>query len=51
MNYKDPNKPSYIDLIMTNRSKRCQNSCKFEIGLSDFHKIGPDYIENLIQTT
>ena len=31
-------KPSYIDLIITNRRKSFQNSVTVETGLSDFHK-------------
>ena len=36
--YKNPNKPSYIDLIITNSLKSFQNACIFETALSDFHK-------------
>ena len=36
---KNPNKPSSIDLIITNRSKSFQNSMFIETGLSNFHKI------------
>ena len=37
--FKNPNQPSCIDLIITNRSKSFQNSMVIEKGLSDFHKI------------
>ena len=36
--FKYPEKPSCIDLIITNRPKCFQNSVKLETGLSDFHK-------------
>ena len=37
--YKNPEKPSCIDLILTNRPKSFQNSSAVETGLSDFHKM------------
>ena len=37
--FKNPLKPSCIDLIITNRSKNFQSSVAVETGLSDFHKI------------
>ena len=37
--YKNPNKPSCIDLIITNSLKSFQNSCIFEAALSDFRKM------------
>ena len=37
--YKNPENPSCIDLILTNGPCNFQNSCVFETGLSDFHKI------------
>ena len=37
--FKNPLKPSCIDLIITNRQKSFQNSVTVETGLSDFHKI------------
>ena len=37
--YKNPEKPSCIDLILTNCPRNFQNSCTFETGLSDFHKL------------
>ena len=36
--YKNPENPSYIDLILTNGLCSFQNSCVFETGLSDSHK-------------
>ena len=37
--FKNPNKPTCIDLIITNRPKSVQNSMVIETGLSDFHKM------------
>ena len=37
--FKNPEKPSCIDLIITNRPKSFQNSVTLETGLSDFHKM------------
>ena len=37
--FKNPLKPTSIDLIITNRPKSFQNSVKEETGLSDFHKM------------
>ena len=37
--FKNPSKPSCIDLVITNRPKSFQNSVTVETGLSDFHKI------------
>ena len=37
--YKNPENPSCIDLILTNRTCSFQNSCVFETGLSDFHRM------------
>ena len=37
--YKNPDNPSTIDLILTNRPKCFQNSTTIETGLSDFHKL------------
>ena len=37
--YKNVNKPSCIDLILTNRFKSFQNTTAIETGLSDFHKM------------
>ena len=37
--YKNPDKPTCIDLILTNSSGSFQNSCVIGTGLSDFHKI------------
>ena len=35
--FKNPDHPTCIDLILTNRQKRFQNSTNIEIGLCDFH--------------
>ena len=37
--YKNPDKPSCIDLFMTNRSKSFIKSAVLETGISDFHKM------------
>ena len=37
--FKNPEKPSCIDLILTKRSKSFQNTCVIETGLSDFHRM------------
>ena len=37
--FKNPKKPSCIDLIITSRPKCFQNSVTLETSLSDFHKI------------
>ena len=37
--YKNPDRPSCIDLILANCPRSFQNSCVIETGLSDFHKM------------
>ena len=37
--YKNPDKPTCIDLILRNCPGSFQNSCVIETGLSDFHKM------------
>ena len=37
--YENPEKPSCIDLLLTNRPNSFQNSSVVETGLSDFHKM------------
>ena len=37
--FENPNKPSYINLTITNRPKSFQNYVVIETGLSDFHKM------------
>ena len=37
--YKNPDKPTCIDLILTNCPESFQNFCVTETGLSDFHKM------------
>ena len=37
--YKNPDNPSCIDLILTSKPLRFQNSCVAETGLSDFHRM------------
>ena len=37
--FKNPEKPSCIDLILTNRPKSFQSTCVIETGLSDFYRM------------
>ena len=37
--FKNPQKPSFIDLIITNRSKCFQNSVTLETGCQIYHKM------------
>ena len=37
--FKNPEKPSCTNIILTNCPKSFQDSCPIEIGLSDFHKL------------
>ena len=37
--WKNPSKPTYIDLILTDHPKFFQNTNVIETGLSDFHKM------------
>ena len=37
--FKNPNKPSCIDLILTEKQRSFQHSCVIETGLPDFHKM------------
>ena len=37
--FKNPDKLSCVDLILTNCPRSFQNSCVIETGLSDFHKL------------
>ena len=37
--FKDPDNPSCIDLIIKNSPRSFQDSCVFEMGLSDFHRL------------
>ena len=37
--YKNPDKPSSIDVMLTNVHRSFCNSCSIETGLSDFHKM------------
>ena len=36
---KNPNKPSCIDLMLTNKPRNFKHSCVIETGLSDFHRM------------
>ena len=37
--YKNPDRPSCVDLILTNCPRSFQNSCVIDTELSDFHKM------------
>ena len=37
--FKNPEKPSFIDLILTNTPKSFQSTCVIETGLSNFHRM------------
>ena len=37
--FKNPDRPSCIDLILTNSSRSFEDTCTVETGLSDFHKL------------
>ena len=37
--FKNPEKPTIIDLILTNKSKYFQHSCTYQTGIFDFHKM------------
>ena len=37
--FKNPEKPSCIDLILTNRPNSFQTTCVTETGLPDFHRM------------
>ena len=37
--FKNPERPTSIDVILTNSYRSFQNSCAIETGLSDFHKM------------
>ena len=37
--FKNPEKPSCIDLVLTNCPRSFQNSCAIETGLLDFYKL------------
>ena len=37
--YKNPDNPSYTDLIMTNSQRSFQSFCAIETGLCDFHRM------------
>ena len=47
--FKNPDKPSCIDLIITNGPKCFQNSVTLETGLSDFHKMTLTVIKSILQ--
>ena len=37
--FKNPERPTSIDEMLTNSNRSFQNSCAIEMGLSDFHKM------------
>ena len=37
--YKNPNNPSFVNLIIANKPRSFQNSCTFETGPSDSYKM------------
>ena len=37
--FKNPNKPSCIDLMLANKPPSFKHSCVIETGLSDFHRM------------
>ena len=45
--YKNPENPSCIDLFLTNCARSFHNTCLYEIGLSDFHKL----VVTILQTS
>ena len=44
--YKNPESPSCIDLILSNKPRNFQNSCLIETSLSDFHKMTVTALRN-----
>ena len=44
--YKNPQNPSCVDLIKTNKSRSFQNSSTFETGVSGFHKMTLTVLES-----
>ena len=47
--YKNPLKPSSIDLILTNRSRSIENSLTLDTGLSDHHKLATSVMISFFQ--
>ena len=47
--FKNVETPSTIDLILTNRGRRFQNSTNIETGLSDHHKLTITVMKSLFQ--
>ena len=37
--YKNPDNPTYFDLLLTNAPRNFQSTCSLETGLSDFNLI------------
>ena len=49
--YKNPNKPSCIDLILANSSRSFFNTETYFTGLSDCHKLVPSVLETIFSKT
>ena len=44
--YNDPTNHSCVALILTNRPRSFKNSCRFQTGFSDFHKMTPSVLKS-----
>ena len=49
--FKNPENPSCIDLILTNKPRSFQSTCVIETGLSDFHRMTFCFKDAFSQTT
>ena len=47
--YKNPNESSFIDLILTSKTRSFQHSCVIETSLSDFHKFTGTVMKTLFE--
>ena len=47
--YKNPNKPSCIDLMLTNKSRSFKHSFVIETGLSNFHRMAVAVIKSTFE--
>ena len=43
--FKNPERPTCVDLILTDSSRNFQDTCTVETGLSDFHKLVVDVLK------
>ena len=48
--YKNPNKLSCIDLMLTNKPRSFKHSCVIETGLSDFHRMAVTVMKGTFAT-